>query len=392
MKRFASMSPWMLSAGMTVRAGGPDTQMCRSFLAALATYVLVSLTATPGHAYITADFRWVDAYARATWVIVGRVSAVSADGSSFDAEVTGVLKGDWGHKRFRIALGADRIPQGLAVGAPCAAMTEGKAVLTHAGDEFLLGNQVENRPVIAAARLSEAQAQPYRTSFPGRTPLFIQLLEDLSRGLHLHEREADLQAKEATQFSAAFVKKFRRGPIVNDLTHVGLKSAEKLLDLPVKFPRFFWAGDFDNVGHPKNAPMVPKPTHLLVGTAGEVRAFTLAGRDVTNELGLAGAKSARACAVGDVDGDRKADLLLLDDMVYRRTRRVWQAPITLKMPNGEVFAAGFGDCNHDGKGDLAVLLKDGTLVTFLNDGGPVAGWKSSSRRLWDDAVPPVRAV
>ena len=246
--------------------------------------------------------------------------------------------------------------------------------------------------MIAAARLPEAQAQTYRTSFPGRTPLFIQLLEDLSRGLHLHEREADLQAKEATQFSAAFVKKFRRGPIVNDLTHVGLKSAEKLLDLPVKSPRFFWAGDFDNVGHPKNAPMVPKPTHLVVGTAGEVRAFTLAGRDVTNGLGLADAKAAHACAVGDVNGDRKADLLLLDDMVYRRTDRVWQAPVTLKMPNGEVFAAGFGDCNRDGKGDLAVLLRDGTLVTFLNDGGPVAGWKSSSRRLWDDAVPPVRAV
>lgn len=50
-------------------------------------------------------------------------------------------------------------------------------------------------------------------------------------------------------------------------------------------------------GHPKNAPMVPKPTHLLVGTEADVRVFDTTGKDVTESSGLAGVKPARTYSV-----------------------------------------------------------------------------------------------
>ena len=242
-------------------------------------------------------------YGTSKAVYVGVVSTVSASMRLVDVKITGMLKGESPGASIRVQIVS---PAGLiakvASDSPVVLFV-GKArggamAVLHLADTWLL-----------AKRAAEAKPQMWRVvqkhnakqTFPGRTSALVRLVREIAGG---------------------------KAPILDSTDVAFFRSPmRKLAKLSVTDARWILAADVDH----------DRKTDLLVGTDKSVR-LLLAGADgytdATAKWGLkSGAVGYRA--VGDVNNDRRPDLILGDTIWTNKRGRFEAVKLPLTPPTAK---------------------------------------------------------
>jgi hypothetical protein len=337
---------------------------------ALLTGLLIAL---PAQAVIKPDQDLIGkggVYSIAKQVLVGKVTAVNAAAKTIDVEISedlrsGAAKGGATpfEKTQRINVAASPEVAGYArVGGPAVLFVARiKGGLVHVADCFC---PVVENPAGTPPTWTVARTEPW-SAFTATTPALIQALRDLGSN-----------------------KGFTN---LNGVPHWMFPRYRKVTSLQGK-PALLACGDANGDG-------IPDLVGILESGAVEFHVATAGGyseaafKDATAAWGLAGVK-AKVAALGDVNGDGKADLLL-DGALYVSAGSKFTATKAIAAPtSADWLAAGIGDCNGNGKADAALVTKTGDLYVFEN--GPTdQPWKAlPPRSLWkeDAAKPTQKAV
>jgi len=97
-------------------------------------------------------------------------------------------------------------------------------------------------------------------------------------------------------------------------------------------------------------------------------------------------------AAGDVNGDRKLDLLIGHALYLNTGTGFGPAPIEVLLPDTPL-AVIMADGTGDGRPDVLALARDGTLAVFANPGAAGGAWKAlPARRLWTAPIEPMAAT
>jgi hypothetical protein len=110
--------------------------------------------------------------------------------------------------------------------------------------------------------------------------------------------------------------------------------------------------------------------------------------EATAKVGLASA-SARQIAFADVNGDGSADVLL-DELYLNQGGKFVPSKSGIDLKSLDVLAVALMDANGDQRPDALVLTRDGILTIHENPGKDAA-WKSSSKIIWKSSEPPFAA-
>jgi len=225
--------------------------------------------------------------------------------------------------------------------------------------------------------------------------MFVRLVKDIAAGL-----QRDWDTGRMVKPTGPVVPG-DRGPINNDLQHKGFTKVELVGDLGVAGVTCAWSGNIDR----GDVPFVRADNlkvDLLIANGKTIRLFRPEGpgkpstaygggisirlpsyADQTAAYGLDKAGACHQVAVNDLDGDGKPDLLLGNTYAIRHGNAFGAPKALPQLPADEQWVrAAVGDATGDGKNDIAVLLKDGTLVTLTNAGGTPDTWPKSTRKLW----------
>jgi len=303
-------------------------------------------------------------------VVVGAVSNVSASNRVVDIKVVETVKGDSPGEllRFQLLEPAALIEQ-VKAGAPAvvfisqgrgdrpAAATLRPAML-HLADTWLLAMPI---PSAKSPAWRVEQVYQGKQSFPGRTTALAQALRDAKAG-----KSGLLDKVEHKAFSGG----------VKQLAKLDVQNADFLLAADVN-------GD--------------KKPDLLINSASGARVF-LAGadgkyRDATKTWCPLGTVSPYA-AFGDVNGDSKPDFLqngsiwLNTGSGFAATKATMETP-----PKVRPLAAALADVNGDGRADVILLAASGELRVYENPGHTDGPWKAQPpRTIWTGGEPPAAAT
>jgi len=305
----------------------------------------------PACGVVRLDYTVPKIYKTSNAVVVGTVAAVNPGNRVVDINVTATLKGASPGPRLRVQAAAPPdLFQKVAVGQSVVlflAKDRGASVaIVHLADTWLLAKGLPG-----ASKPAWRVTMPYRAAraFPGRTPSLVRLVRAIAAGANASQTES---------YPDAF-----------------LGGVRKLAELRVT-PTDMAVLDLTDDGQPD----------LLVFTETGVCLFAARGSayvDVTQASGLASAKGGRG-ATGDIDADGKTDLLLGRTLWRKGKSGFIQAGAPLDLPAPSTWAAAaLDDATGDGRGDVVVLLKTGTLLTLANPAGRGGGWNKSARRLWE---------
>jgi hypothetical protein len=307
------------------------------------------LTAAAALGVIKIEFPVSKMYEVSSQVCIGAVAEVNAELRLATVKVTAVAKGTFPHERIRVQfVRPEGVSAKLPVGSPVVLFlreAEGKSVaIVHAADTWLLANAVAGA---APPAWRTGQIYEGARSFPGRTAALVRLVEGLRDGKALLDDVLDPDG------------------------FAGRAKEVATLGAP---PRFLLSADVDADGRPE----------LVAGTAAGMRVF--AGKpegheDITARSGLAQVEAVAGLA-GDVDGDGKTDLLL-DRTLWLGTSGALRRGDSLGgLPDASWVAGTVHDVTGDGKADIAVVTREGCLVTLANPGSAGRPWPESRTNLW----------
>jgi hypothetical protein len=188
---------------------------------------------------------------------------------------------------------------------------------------------------------------------------------------------------------AAIVRELKAGKstLLDKVEHNIFRGGVRLLaKLDIPKPRYLAAGDVNG----------DKKPDVLIDTAGGCRLLLATAdgyRDATKQWcpwGVAGGYS----AFGDVNGDGRADYLQNNSLWINTGKGFAASKVTLGLPvRVAPLAAALSDATGDGKADALILSAAGNLRVLANPGSPDAPWKAAvSRRLWRDPRRPAAAA
>jgi len=89
--------------------------------------------------------------------------------------------------------------------------------------------------------------------------------------------------------------------------------------------------------------------------------------DATQELGLKGVKGT-SCALADVNGDGRSDLLIDTQLFFKGEKRFEQVVLPDLAKDAPLKVSSFAQCNGDGHPDILLSHVEGGLTVLLNDG------------------------
>lgn len=299
-------------------------------------------------------------------VVVGRVSGVDLQRRTIQVEAMEKIKGDIG-RRFRVVVAEG--PEAGEVGGLLETISTGGAVVIfveaareaavlHLGDRWVRGQRVMqgDEPLWRVA-----QAYDGGRSFPGRTGALADVVREIRAG------GIGLQDWVSHEVCVGGVH----------------QRAEAGLAGP---PTFLLTHDLNGDGMPD----------VITGNAKEVRVLLAQGRtyvDQTVQWGLAEARGLKAAAA-DLGGDAAADLII-GSRIWVRAGETFVGGATLDLGDQRQWVAmGAGDAVGDGRADVAVLLRDGRMLTAENPGpaSAAAGWKVTAAALWNDGADALAAA
>jgi hypothetical protein len=319
--------------------------------------VLALAWAAPASAVIKVDFPVSKIYGDSKTVIAGTVARLNPDNRVIDIKVQTVMKGEPVGEQVRVQIAAPpELIKQVAPEQPVVVFAGEVEAVVHLADTWLLAKRLPMGGP-PAWRVESVYATA-RTTFPGRTAGLIGLVAQLKAG----------------------------GPKLMDVADAEAfgGGAKELAHLKVK-PTFLAAADLN----------ADRKLDLIVGTAGGVKLFLAADKsytDVTDQWRLTGA-AGNHCAVGDVNGDGKPDLLLGKTLWLRSDDAFVQAKATLDLPpESDWLAVTLADATGQKRSDVVVLLKNGKLITLANPGSLDKPWPATSKTLWEDPEVPQAAA
>jgi len=338
----------------------------RPIIRCLIATLAIALCAPPAHAVIAIKAPVALNYQ--TSVLVLRATITSADPARrlIVANVTSVLKGTLAGTHITLQL---REPAALfaqvAPGQPLVilqgARPVGSNTAVHLADTWLLA---ASRAGLDAPHwdIVGPHTDDNRKGFPGTTAALGQLLTDIAKATG-----NILDRVDVVSFAGGAVE-LTRAPIEN-LTSLA-------------------SGDFDGDGHADLLAVSGDRTLLL---RGEGRMFAAAPLQWKLEAG------GRHIAVGDLNGDGRADVVI-DRRIFFNGADGWRVGPTLALPPPtEMLALGLADLDGDGRMDVLALGRDGQLQGALQPRQAEEPWiQRPARRLETakatDAAPLAAAI
>ena len=137
-----------------------------------------------------------------------------------------------------------------------------------------------------------------------------------------------------------------------------------------------------------------RPDLLVVTSAGGVKLYKDVGgagalKDVSGVCGLAGATAGRA-VFGDFNADGKDDLLL-DKLWINTGGKFVASKAGVNLKGRDVLDVAMGNANGDKHTDAVAILKTGELLVFANPGKAGQAWPVKSVSLWKSDEPVLAA-
>lgn len=314
---------------------------------------------TVAEAVIKIEFPVSRIYRDAKTVRSATVIGLDVEKRVIEVKPTVTFKGGVAPDRLRleVSVAADWFSR-VATNEPVlifASETDGKgAALMHLADTWVLA-QGGSDSAVPVWRV----VQPYdaKRAYPGRTAGLVRLIAAMKAGQNPMEDKIDPAC-----FSGS----------IRELGSLGIR------------PTFLEAADVTG----------DRRVDLLAGTADGVRLFSGGATnfaDVTASWGLQGI-TARHVVAGDVNGDGLADLLLGKTLLLRQGDKFVRAAMQSDLPaDVDWLAAAMGDVDGDRAVDVMVLLKSGELVVVSPACASDKPGQRSLRRLWDGGAAAVVA-
>jgi len=336
----------------------------RALTAAMAMGAGILAWCSGARAVIKVDLPVSKIYTSAKAVVVAGVVSVDGERRIVEVKVDEVLTGAVPDRSLRIHVAeppelVKQVQAGqsvvIFVGPPGAGAP--RRAVVHLADTWLLAEPVETAKPPAWRTIGPFDGAK---SFPGRTGALAAVVRELKAG--------DKPLRDAVSHEA-----FTEGNA-------------RLLAKVAPGPTFLAAGDVDGDGD----------LDVLVGGAdGSVRLLLTDANgctDVTDAWGLGRAVGSHG-AVADVDGDRKADLLLGRTIWLQRGGKFVPAGRGPDPPaEADWLGAALADANGAGRSDAVVLLRSGKLIVAKNPGSVDKPWATTVKALWEGPANPRAAV
>ena len=232
-----------------------------------------------------------------------------------------------------------------------------RGIAVHLADTWLAAEGADPKALKVIAQLDLG------LTFPGCTKALVKVLAQMRSGKALDRRKVNpASAAEMAELG---------WPLMDWFEHSNWGQAFDLGDTGVTNGTAMAAADATGDGKADLVIVAGGKARFFLGT-GPKSAF----REVTAEWGLAGA-GAQKPAFGDVNGDRKADLLL-DGLWINTGSKLVPSKAGFSLKGRPVLAAALEDATGDGKRDAVTLLTDGSLLVYENPAE--ATWRGGSSR------------
>jgi hypothetical protein len=294
-------------------------------------------------------------------VLVGKVTAVSAETRVVDVAVVEALKGKSPGEKLRVQIVTPpELLKQIAADQPVVLfLSQGTSdAIVNVADTWLLSSGIPNAnpPTWRSVQIYDDG----RRSFPGRTGALVRLVGELRAG------------------TATILNKWDRKPFAGGI--------QKPAKLNVQKPSWVLAADVNG----------DKKPDLLAGSAAGTRLLLAAANgyeDATEQWGAWG-NAGGYHAAGDVDGDGKTDLLLDDTLWLNQGGKFVAAKNKLELPaKGQPLAAALADVTGDQKPDALLLSSAGELRIYENPGAADKPWAlRETKQLWTDNTAPTYAA
>ena len=333
--------------------------------AAVLSAAVLSAVAVPAGAVIKPDVDVDRMYKVARSLLIGRITSVDAKNGMVKADIKEDLKTRRRGAAIKPALGKveldfkalPKVLQYVQVGKPVVIIHGRIRAAVHIADTLCVVRKLPNTDL---PRYVLSTSTDW-TVFPGVTPALV----------------GAIKAVKANKWTNP-----------NGVAHWMFPRYRRISQL--KFaPTAMACGDFNGDGLPDLIALEPGGAEVHLARSGGYEKAALV--DATKDWGIGDVK-ASAVAVGDVNGDGKADLVLDDTLYVSDGKRFTAGKALRKAPAGtKLIAVGIGPTVDGGKADIVLLSQDGMVFIYRN--GPVdRPWNAQPpRSLWkEDAASPTQ--